>query len=101
MIAIGWLYKDILTSTVCESKTGMIDENVQKRLIRQWRVTGRLLRKIRRDELAAMRDEESRGVVLHILNLASVLSDDPRRECNSGLVDMQRLFSKLRERITA
>ena len=79
----------------------MIDENVQKRLIRQWRVTGRLLRKIRLDELASMQDEESRGVVLDILNLASVLSDDPRRECNSGLVEMQRLFSKLRERITA
>lgn len=79
----------------------MIDENVQKRLIRQWRVTGRVLRKVRLDELAAMQDEESRRVALDILNLAAVLSDDPRRERYSGLVEMQRLFSKQRERIIA
>lgn len=79
----------------------MIDEDVQKRLIRQWRDTGVVLRKIRLDELAAMQDEESRRVALDILNLASVLADDPRRERSSGLVEMQRLFSKLRERITA
>ena len=79
----------------------MADDNVQKRLIGQWRDTGRILRKIRLAELAAMQDEESRHVVLDILNLASVLSDDPRRDRYSGLVEMQRLFSKLRERITA
>ena len=77
----------------------MADDNVQKRLIRQWRETGRVLREIRLAELAAMREEESRHVALDILNLASALADDPRRERYSGLVEMQRLFSKLRERI--
>ena len=79
----------------------MADDNVQKRLIRQWRETGRVLREIRLAELAAMREEESRNVALDILNLASALSDDPRRERYSGLVEMQRLFSKLRERLPA
>ena len=79
----------------------MADDNVHKRLIRQWRETGRVLREIRLAELAAMGDEESRHVALDILNLASALSDDPRRERQSGLVEMQRLFSKLRERIPA
>ena len=73
----------------------MVDDNVQKRLIKQWQETGRVLREIRRAELAAMREEESRHVALDILNVASTLSDDPRRERYSGLVEMQRLFSKL------
>ena len=77
----------------------MADDNVQKRLIRQWRETGRVLREIRLAELAAMQEEESRHVALDILNLASVLPDDPRRVRYSGLVEMQRLFSTLRERI--
>ena len=79
----------------------MIDDNVQKQLIRQWRETGRVLKEIRLAELAAMQEEESRQVALDILNLASALSDDPRRDRYSGLVEMQRLFSKLRERIPA
>lgn len=79
----------------------MADDNVQKRLVRQWRETGRVLGEIRLAELAAMRDEESRDAALDMLNLASALSDDPRRERHSGLVEMQRLFSTLRERIPA
>jgi hypothetical protein len=79
----------------------VIDDSVQKQLIRQWRKTGRVLKEIRVAELAAMREEESRQVALDILNLASALSDDPRRDRYSGLVEMQRLFSKLRERIPA
>lgn len=79
----------------------MADDNVQKRLIRQWQETGRVLRKIRLAELGAMREEESRQVALDILNLAGALSDDPWREPHSGFVEMQRLFSKLRERIPA
>jgi hypothetical protein len=79
----------------------VIDDNVQKQLIRQWRETGRVLKEIRLAELAAMREEESRQVALDILNLASALCDDPRRDRYSGLVEMQRLFSKLRERIPA
>ena len=79
----------------------MVDDNVQKRLIKQWRETGRVLREIRLAELAAMREEDSRHVALDILNLTGALSDDPQREHYSGLVEMQRLFAKLRERIPA
>jgi hypothetical protein len=79
----------------------VIDDYVQKQLIRQWQETGRALKEIRLAELAAMREEESQQVVLDILNLASALPDDPRRDRYSGLVEMQRLFSKLRERIAA
>lgn len=79
----------------------MADDSVQKRLIRQWLETGRVLREIRLAELAAMREEESRHIALDILNLASALPDDPRRKRYSGLVEMQRLFSTLRDRIPA
>ena len=79
----------------------MADDNVHKRLIRQWRETGRVLREIRLAELAAMGEEESRNVALDILNLAGAVPDDPRRERYSGLVEMQRLLSLLRERIPA
>lgn len=79
----------------------MADDEVHRRLIRQWRETGRVLKEIRMAELAAMREEESRHVALDILNLGSALSDDARRVRYSGFVEMQRLFSKLRERIHA
>lgn len=83
------------------TETSVIDDNIQKHLICQWRETGRVLTKIRWAELAAMKDEESRHVALDILNLADSLSVDPRRERHSGLVEMQRLFSVLRDRIPA
>ena len=83
------------------TEPSVIDKNIQKHLIVQWRETGRVLAKIRWAELAAMRDEESRHAALDILNLAGDLSDDPRRERHSGLVEMQRLFSVLRARIPA
>ncbi len=79
----------------------MNDDNVQKGLIKKWRETGRVLTAIRRAELAAMRAEESQLAALDMLNLASTLPDDPQREQHSGLVEMQRLFSKLREPVPA
>lgn len=83
------------------TEPSVIDKNIQKHLIVQWRETGRVLAKIRWAELAAMRDEDSRLAALDILNLAGTLTDDPQRERHSGMVEMQRLFSVLRARIPA
>jgi DNA-binding transcriptional MerR regulator len=76
----------------------MIDDDTQRRLIRQWQETGLVLKEIRRHELAAMQEEVSRQATLDMLDLASTLPDDPRRELYSGLAEMQRLFAKLRDR---
>lgn len=79
----------------------MLSDSNQKRLIAQWQITGQTLAEIRRAELAAMDDESSRRAALDLLDLADMLACDPRREHHSGLIEMQRLFSGLRERIPA
>jgi hypothetical protein len=69
---------------------------VQKRLIEQWRETGRVLTDIRKAELAAQSPEESRLAAWDMLQLGAILPPDPARENECGLVEMQRLFAKLR-----
>ena len=69
---------------------------VQKRLIEQWRETGRVLADIHRAELAAQSPEESRRAAWDMLQLGAMLPPDPARENQSGLVEMQRLFAKMR-----
>ena len=79
----------------------MIDDSVYKVLIKKWSETGRVLTAIRQAELSSMRAEESRLAALDMLELASALPGDPQRERHSGLVEMQRLFSKLRASLRA
>lgn len=70
----------------------------KKRLVEQWGETGRLLHKIRYAELAAQTPEESRQDAYDMLHLGGILPPDPRCQTDSGLVEMQRHFAKLRER---
>lgn len=70
----------------------------KQRYVRQWSETGRLLHKIRYEELAAQTPEESRRAAYDMLHLAGVLPRDRNREKTSGLVEMQALFAKWRER---
>jgi hypothetical protein len=79
----------------------MTDADLHKGLIKKWQETGHVLAAIRWTELAAMRAEESQLAALDMLNLASALPDDSERAHYSGLVEMQRLFSKLREPVRA
>lgn len=70
----------------------------QKCLVQQWGETGRLLHKIRYEELAAQTPEQSRQAAYDMLHLAGVLPRDRTRERTSGLVEMQAHFAKWRER---
>lgn len=66
--------------------------------IRRWVVTweraGRELTRIRREELASMTDEQAKLAALDLLSIPLPEDLPPKRE--SGLVEQQRLFSKLR-----
>ena len=68
------------------------------RIVRQWRETGPVLAELRRNALVSQSTEESREAALDMLDLGGQLPDDSRRERMSGLIEMQRLFSVLRER---
>jgi hypothetical protein len=70
--------------------------DLQKRLVRQWRETGRLLTNLRRAELAAQTPEESRQAAYDMLQLGGMLAPDATREKTSGMVEMQRLFARAR-----
>jgi len=74
----------------------VLEVAVQKRLVEQWRETGRVLAEIRRAELASQSPEESRRAAWDMLQLGAMLPRDPVLEHQSGLVEMQRLFAKLR-----
>ncbi len=74
----------------------LLEAAVQRRLIEQWRETGRVLTDIRRSELAAQSPEDSRRAAWDMLQLGAMFPPDPARKNQSGLVEMQRLFAKLR-----
>ena len=73
----------------------LLEATVQRRLIAQWRETGRVLADIRRAELATQSPDDSRRAAWDMLQLGAILPPDPAREHQSGLVEMQRLFAKL------
>lgn len=74
----------------------LLEAAVQRRLIEQWRETGRVLAEMRKAELATQSPEDSRRAAWDMLQLGAMLPPDPARENQSGLVEMQRLFAKLR-----
>ena len=78
--------------------TSPLDPATRRRLIEQWRQTGRLLDAIRLAELAAMTPEESRQAAFDLAHLADLLPADPARERYSGLIEMQRRLARLRDR---
>ncbi|OGA24905.1 MAG: hypothetical protein A3I02_12905 [Betaproteobacteria bacterium RIFCSPLOWO2_02_FULL_67_26] len=65
-----------------------------KRWTETWERAGRELARIRREELASMTDEQAKAAALDLLSMPLPEDLPPRRE--SGLVEQQRLFSKLR-----
>lgn len=64
-----------------------------KRWAETWERAGRELARIRREELQRMTDEQARAAALDLLSMP-IPEGLPERE--SGLVEQQRLFSKLR-----
>ena len=73
------------------------DAETARRLVALWAETGPLLEKIRETELASQSAEQSRIAAYDMMQLGSMLpSDFPEEEC--GLVEMQRLFARGRDR---
>ncbi len=72
--------------------------STQKRLVAQWRETGRALEALRWSELAAQSSEESQRAAFDMLQLGGMLAADLVRERDSGLVEMQRLLARWHER---
>lgn len=66
----------------------------QRRLARLWADTGRELEKRRHAELATQSAVESQRAAYDMLQLGGMLPPDPKRERESGLVEMQRLFAR-------
>jgi len=65
-----------------------------KRWAETWERAGRELARIRREELARMTDEQAKAAALDLLSMPLPKDLPPRS--GSGLVEQQRLFSKLR-----
>jgi len=65
--------------------------DIQRR-VEAWRVAGEFLQKERSARLRAMTDDECRRSIADIFSLPR----PPLRERQSGLVEQQRLFKKLR-----
>jgi hypothetical protein len=75
-----------------------LDLETQKRLIAQWVESGRALGKLRRQELADCSAQDHREAAWDMSQLGGLLAPDVSREKWSGLIDMQRWFTRLRER---
>lgn len=63
---------------------------------RTWVRAGAELEALRRRELAAVTEQQARRAALDILSFPLPLDLPPRTE--SGLVEQQRLFAKIRDR---
>ena len=72
-----------------------MDIETQRRLVQGWAQTGKLLARLRRAELARQSPEESMRAAYDMLQLGGLLPSDAARASTSGLVEMQRLFSRL------
>ncbi len=70
----------------------------EREIVAGWRETGRLLEAQRWTELAAQSPEEARRAAFDMLQLGGMLPPDPAREQDSGLIEMQRIFARWRER---
>ena len=66
----------------------------QRRLAGLWRETGPELEKLRHAELASQSAADSQRAAFDMLQLGGMLPADPRRERESGLIEMQRLFAR-------
>ena len=71
----------------------MSDTNL-KRWAQTWETAGEALDALRRRELAAMTDDDARRAIADLFADAVMFDLPPRT--TSGLVEQQRLFSRLR-----
>ena len=70
----------------------------ERRWIKQWRLAGPALARIKRQELRAMTDAQALRASNRVLSLASYLPRSPRRRSTSGLIQQQALFRRQAQR---
>jgi hypothetical protein len=73
-----------------------VDLEAQKAWARTWQTTGEALEKIRRTELRALTEAKALAAADNLLSLGAGIALSPGRRGTSGLVEQQRLFSRLR-----
>jgi hypothetical protein len=73
-----------------------MDRELERRWVRQWQETGKLLEEIRRRELREMTDDEARAASESVLSLVGNFPLPARRTAWSGLIDQQALFHRRR-----
>jgi hypothetical protein len=74
-----------------------LEPEIQKQWAATWRAAGVALAEVRAQELRSMTPAQALQAAESLLSLASSPRDLPRWR-NSGLVDQQRLFRRLRDR---
>jgi hypothetical protein len=73
-----------------------VDLQTQKAWARTWQETGKALDTIRRAELRALTPEKALRATDNLLSLGAETPLSAERRHTSGLVEQQRLFSRLR-----
>ena len=73
-----------------------VDLETQKAWARTWQATGEALDKIRKTELRALTEERALAATDNLLSLGAGTALSAQRRSSSGLVEQQRLFSRLR-----
>jgi hypothetical protein len=73
-----------------------VDLETQKAWARTWQATGEALERIRRTELRALTEAKGLAAMDNLLSLGSGMALSAERRGTSGLVEQQRLFSRLR-----
>ena len=68
----------------------------QRRWMQQWRAAAVALRKVKREELRAMKDEDAVAAFNALDMPPELVWRSPERIRSSGLVEQQRLFQKMR-----
>jgi len=79
-----------------EEEVLAVDLETQKAWARTWQATGKALEAIRRAELRALTPEKALRATDNLLSLGAGVPLSAERRRTSGLVEQQRLFSRLR-----
>lgn len=72
------------------------DDQTMREVVAQWRAAGPGLAALRRQEVAALTDEEALAATLDLLAAVDELPSRPPRP-TSGLIVQQRLFARARD----
>jgi hypothetical protein len=75
-----------------------MDRELERRLVRQWVETGKLLDEIRRRELRELTPERRLQIIDDVLSIPLPTPTPEHRRRTSGLVAQQELFRKLHRR---